>query len=154
MFSILPSSFFLFFSLFPSSLTFLHVLHPWPSSYPLPPTLNMQILTTGSVWPIGVTLLLHWTQATLSGHSRVYRGGWRGWRHDSPLTQHHHDLGDTGRGSRYVGMRESWTLFLSPHSLSCLSVYLLCLFTLCCDKFSSHGRITPAINMRLGWSNH
>lgn len=74
MFSILPSSFFLFFSLFPSSLTFLHVLHPWPSSYPLPLTLNMQILTTGSVWPTGVTLLLHRTQATLSGHRRVYGG--------------------------------------------------------------------------------
>lgn len=45
---------------------------PTPLLTPIPPTLNVQVLTTGSVWPTGVTLPLHRTQATLSGLMRAY----------------------------------------------------------------------------------
>lgn len=136
--------------LLPCSLTFLHrqyhVLHPWPSSYPIPPTLNMQVLTTASVWPTGVPLLLHRTQAALSGpltpRQRQVYTGWRGWGHDSPLTQHHHDLGDTGGESRYVVMRVWNAISVCSQSvLPFSSIYSLthtCLRfnkSVCCYKF-------------------
>lgn len=88
-------------------------LHP-------PPTLNLQSLTTASVWPAGVTLLLHRTQATLSGCRRAY-GGWRGWGRESRLTQHHRP--QPGRHGQRELVCQFQTLLLPPLGLSCLSIH-------------------------------
>lgn len=145
MFSILPPS---FYSLF-SQLTFLPKHHhALASPPPPPPTLNLQSLTTASVWPAGVTLLLHRTQATLSGCRRAYGGwrGWRGWGRESPLTQHHWP--QPGRHGQRELVCQFQTLLLPPLGPSRLSIHpsslslpikhpRLHLSSVCCHKYNT-----------------